>query len=194
MQVTSAYDAGVMVTASHNPPEYHGFKVFDATGGSISLDKGLSTIRDMIPDLKHEVPGKKGSFFEDKNISAYMDFLASAWGKNSCNVKIIIDISNGSAGRVFRELADVLDLPVFLINAEPDGSFPNHNPNPLKKESSIQVACAVKKEKAAAGAILDGDGDRILFVDEQGEVIRNYFMAALFAEELFELYPKSPVV
>jgi len=194
VQVTAGYDGGVMVTASHNPPEYHGFKLFDATGGSISLNKGLSDIRDMIPMIKNQDPRGKGTFFEDNNTSSYIDFLASTWGKQTCDKKIIIDISNGSAGSVFRDLADRLGLQITLINAEPDGSFPNHNPNPLKKESRIQVARAVKEGNAAAGAILDGDGDRVLFVDEQGEMVRNYFMAALFAEELYELYPGSPVV
>ncbi|MBN2443063.1 MAG: phosphomannomutase/phosphoglucomutase [Spirochaetales bacterium] len=194
LQVEGGYDAGIMVTASHNPPEYHGFKVFDATGGSISLEKGLAKVRDMLPLLKNEVVTKKGSFHKQATIQGYIDFLKKAWGDSSCHLKIIVDISNGSAGDVFYHLGKNLGLNIILLHPEPDGSFPHHNPNPLEKESRVRIARAVKEEKAAAGAILDGDGDRVLFVDENGEMIQNYFMAALIAEELFESYPNRPVV
>jgi phosphomannomutase len=201
MQMAGGYDAGIMVTASHNPPEYHGFKVFDNAGGSISLAKGLDQVRDMLPAIKNDPVVKKGTFIEKQDIRDYIEFLKITWDKDapgpgalSDPLKIVIDISNGSAGEVFHSLGDIPGIEIILLNKEPDGSFPNHNPNPLEKESRIQIAGTVKEEQAAAGAILDGDGDRVLFVDEKGEMIQNYFMAALIAEELFESFPGQAVV
>ena len=96
------------------------------------------------------------------------------------NGGIVIDVSNGSSGMVFRRLVDVLGMDALILNEDPDGNFPHHDPNPLKEESKKQAAEAVVKRGAAFGVVLDGDGDRILFVDEKGRGIENYFLPVLF--------------
>ena len=85
-------------------------------------------------------------------------------------------------------------LDILFINEEPDGRFPNHNPNPLEEKSRIQIAGAIKEYNAYAGAIIDGDGDRVLFIDENGELINNSFTAALFAEEMLKTHPSATIV
>ncbi len=176
--------AAVMVTASHNPPEYHGFKVFDSTGGSLSYDKGLSTVEKLVSSITAPPAIPRKSFPEADGLEKYARFVAAAASGRKLSKRIVIDVSNGSSGAVFRRLAEVMGLDAVILNAEPDGRFPNHDPNPLKEASKVQAAAEVKKLDAAFGVILDGDGDRILFVDEQGRGIENYFLSCLVAEEL----------
>ena len=108
--------------------------------------------------------------------------------------KVVIDVGNGSAGRVFRRLADRLKLEAVILNEEPDGRFPNRNPNPLRPESRQGAARKVREIGADVAALLDGDGDRVVFLDERGEAVENYFIAALIAEELLAHRPGGAVV
>lgn len=193
-QMREDYDGGVMVTASHNPPEYHGFKLFDGRGGSVSYAKGLSEIETIVAGLSREPACAGGQFEEGERIDAYIDFLEEVAGKERLARKVVIDVGNGSSGRVFQRLAERLGLAAVLLNAEPDGRFPNRGPNPLKPESRLQAALKVREEGAALAALLDGDGDRVVFLDERGEAVPNYFIAALLAEELLARRPGGAVV
>jgi phosphomannomutase len=194
IQIHGGFDGGVMVTASHNPPQYHGFKLFDRDGGSISLDKGLLEIKKLIPDINDVPVTQRGKFLEDVSPDPYLDFLTDFWEGRECNLRTVVDVSNGSAGSIFDALVERTGLDITLINAEPDGRFPNHGPNPLEEKNRLQISQKIKELKAHAGAILDGDGDRVLFLDEHGEVIQNYFISVLFAEELLREYPGAAVV
>ncbi|MBN1411789.1 MAG: phosphomannomutase/phosphoglucomutase [Spirochaetales bacterium] len=182
-QYDGKFHGGLMVTASHNPPQYHGFKLFDDKGGSVSYAKGLNEIEAMVASLSSDgvIPG--GSFREDDApVAGYIDFLSQFARYPEYNLKIVIDPSNGSSGRIFKELVGRLNLNGIIINEKPDGHFPNHGPNPLEEGSRAQISETIKKEKADFGAILDGDGDRVLFVDEKGEIIQNYFVSSLISE------------
>jgi phosphomannomutase len=198
-QINRGFEAGIMVTASHNPPQYHGFKVFDATGGSLSYDKGLREVEAIVARLAAQ-PGpapraaQRASFPEIDGLPAYVDFVAARAAGLSFDGRIVVDASNGSAGRVFEQLAAVLGVDALVLNALPDGRFPNHDPNPLKEESRRQVAEAVVARGARLGCVLDGDGDRILFVDEKGRGIENYFLSCLIAEELLARAPGASIV
>ncbi len=206
-QITKGFEAGIMATASHNPPQYHGFKVFDASGGSLSYDKGLKDVEAMVAELAVQpgpAPRAAGrvAFPEIDALDAYADFVASraaAGGREpasgvSFSGRIVIDASNGSAGRVFRRVAERLGVEAVLLNEKPDGRFPNHDPNPLKEESRRQASETVTARGARFGVVLDGDGDRILFVDEKGRGIENYFLSCLIAEELLSRSPGSAIV
>ncbi len=201
-QMKHGYGGGVMVTASHNPPEYHGFKFYDSTGGSVSYSKGLKDVERIVLGRYSEVKWKagegkissRGSYNEMDTLDEYLDFICEHAAFKDYSVKFVIDTSNGSAGRVFEGLIERLGLDAIVINKEPDGNFPNHSPNPLKEESSIQLSGEVLKERADFGAILDGDGDRVLFIDERGEKIENYFLSALIAEELLKKYRGASIV
>jgi phosphomannomutase len=193
-QMDEGLEAAVMVTASHNPKEYHGFKVFDATGGSLSYDKGLKEVEALVQGISAPTPIPQRVFMEIDGLEQYVDFIAGTGTPTHPSGGIVIDISNGSSGAVFRRLIEVMGVDALLLNEEPDGNFPHHDPNPLKEESKKQAADAVVKRGAAFGVILDGDGDRILFVDEMGRSIENYFLSCLVSQELLALQPGATIV
>ncbi len=193
-QMDRKFPGAVMVTASHNPPQYHGFKVFDGSGGSISYDKGLAAVEKVLDSVPAPASVPSRTFPEVNGLDAYVKFVAAAGGGKKLKQKIVIDVSNGAAGAVFTRLAEAMGLDAVLLNTQPDGRFPNHDPNPLKEESKRQAAAEVVKQKAAFGVILDGDGDRILFVDEKGRGIENYFLSCLVAEELLARHKGAAIV
>ena len=193
-QIRRKFGAGIMATASHNPKEYHGFKVFDSEGGSLSYDKGLKDVELLLKDIPAPKSLALKGFPESDSLEEYTEFVAGAAGGETLSARIVVDASNGSAGRVFRRLADRLGIEATILNEKPDGRFPNHDPNPLKDESKKQAAAAVTSMGADFGVVLDGDGDRILFVDERGRGIENYFLCCLVAEELLSAKPGSPIV
>lgn len=183
-QMDLKYPAAVMVTASHNPREYHGFKVFDAVGGSMSYDKGLKDVEALVAGIEAPATLPRKGFPEIDGLERYVRFVAGAGEKTPLRTRVVIDVSNGSAGRVFRRMSEALAIDALILNEQPDGTFPLHDPNPLKEESRTQTAKAVVEHGAAFGVVLDGDGDRILFVDEKGRGIENYFLSCLVTEEL----------
>ncbi|OHD73747.1 MAG: hypothetical protein A2177_02980, partial [Spirochaetes bacterium RBG_13_68_11] len=194
-QVHKGFAAGVMVTASHNPPQYHGCKVFDGAGGSVSFEKGLDRVERIVANIAapDRVPDRPFPVIDSTD--EYVAFVADNAGQGrKLAGRVVIDISNGSAGRVFAGLVERLGIDGTLLNAEPDGRFPNHDPNPLKEESRRQLSAEVLARKADFGVVLDGDGDRILFVDEHGQGIENYFLSCLVAEELLASRPGAPIV
>jgi len=194
-QVHGGFEAGVMITASHNPREYHGCKVFDAAGGSVSYEKGLDRVEAIVAGIPAPERVPERPFPEIDGVDEYVGFVAGhATSGRKLPGRVVIDVSNGSAGRVFRRLVDRLGCDATILNAEPDGRFPNHDPNPLKEDSRRQATAAVRERKADCGVVLDGDGDRILFIDERGQGIENYFLSCLVAEELLAARPGAAIV
>jgi phosphomannomutase len=193
-QIDGKFPAAVMVTASHNPPQYHGFKVFDAKGGSLSYDKGLRRVEALIAGIPASAAVTTPAIRSVEGLDRYVGFVAKASGGRKLGAKIVIDASCGSAGPVFRRLTESLGVDALLLNEKPDGNFPAHDPNPLKAESRAQAAAAVRETGAAFAVVLDGDGDRILFVDEKGQGIENYFLSCLVAEELLARSPGAAIV
>jgi phosphomannomutase len=194
LQMKKGYGCGIMITASHNPPQYHGLKLFDDKGGSVSYDKGLDKIEQMIDHLPPVAASAKGQFKEIHLADDYVNFIVQTVSGQKFNTHAIIDAANGSAGHVFKQVCEKLNISFELINGKPDGNFPNHFPNPLLESSRMQVAQRVKKKNADVGVVLDGDGDRIIFVDEKGDAIENYFISALISEELLQHNPGSAIV
>jgi phosphomannomutase len=193
-QMREGYGGGIMVTASHNPPEYHGFKLYDDRGGSVSYEKGLREIESLVSEMGDEPPVPGGGFEEVDRIDEYIDFVCAPLNGEKVASRVVIDVGGGSAGRVFRTISDRLDLSSYILNEQPDGSFLNRDPNPLKPESRRQAAAKVLDHGADLGALLDGDGDRVVFLDEHGESIANYYIAALVAEELLSGQPGAAIV
>jgi phosphomannomutase len=193
-QMDRKFPAAVMVTASHNPKEYHGFKVFDATGGSISYDKGLAAVEGIVAGIPAPASIPRAAFPAVDGLAKYIAFIAGPDAGRRLGTKVVIDVANGAAGSVFAALVRAMGVDATILNAQPDGNFPHHDPNPLKEESRIQAAKAVVDTGAAFGVILDGDGDRILFVDEKGRGIENYFLSCLVSEELLSRTPKAAIV
>ena len=169
---------GIMITASHNPKEYNGFK----------LCKGLRTIGGK--ELKRVEEISVGGYFRvghgehiTKDILfAYKEYLLTKFEFEG--MKIIIDCMNGVGASVLPEILAKLGNDVTVINAGPDGNFPKHSPNPDKEENLAELKAAVVRQKADIGIALDGDCDRVVFVDEKGETLPSAETAMLFIRDV----------
>ena len=195
LQMRRGYGAGVMATASHNPPQYHGFKLFDGNGGSVSaarlrvIEAAVAEDAGPPPEPMPALAALPGDALQD-----YVAFATAHVRPEVRGMKVVVDASNGSAGGLLEAAAERLGLDAVILNAAPDGSFPAHPPNPLEAASQRQAAAAVPRAGAVLGAVLDGDGDRILFFDETGRPLESYFAGALIAGALLEREPGAAVV
>jgi len=182
------FDAGVMITASHNPKEYNGFKMLKKDGKNINIIRGkdllsIVTEKEIIGDKKGEI--KEKDIWQD--FSSYI--LAFADLSKIMPLKIVIDASNGVAGKAIEKIQDNLPVEIIPLNFEPNGNFPDHSPNPLEKGSSDKISEIIKKEKADFGLIFDGDADRVFLLDENGEMIRADITLLLLAKHFLEKNP-----
>ncbi len=182
---------GIIITASHNPAAYNGFKVARAGGKPVGLGLGLEIIRDLAESGDFvQVRAEQGSVTEREMQGAYYDKLFSIVPKASLNPrKIVIDAGNGMAEATFPRLLEQLPVEVEYLYLTPDGNFPNHEANPLKTSTLKDLQAKVKEVGADFGFALDGDCDRIGLVDEKGEVVEASFVGALLGLEMLALTP-----
>lgn len=186
------YDGGVMVTASHNPKEYNGFKM--AIRG-----KGIEYIRgtELLAFLKgkHFDTKKKPGNRQERNIlDEYIRHVVSFADVNKVKpFTIVVDAGNGMAGKVMPRLFEQLPCKLVPLNFELDGNFPSHPSNPLLPESRVQLHKAVLHEHADFGVIMDGDTDRLFFITEQGEFIRADTTLLLLAQYFLNAHPGAGI-
>ena len=192
------YPAGVMVTASHNPPEYNGFKISREDARALSLDEGLDEIRDHVVagDLPATKPATdRGSLFERDILDDYAAHMLSLIDRDALRpLRIAIDAGNGMAGitvpRVFRDLP----IEVAPMYFEPDGTFPNHPANPIEPENVAELRRTVVENGYDLGAAFDGDADRVFLVDERGDVVGGDILTAMVASRMLERNPGAAIV
>jgi phosphomannomutase len=187
------HDGGIMVTASHNPAAYNGFKLVDGTAMSIgsvngSLDVRALVERNQFPEV---APGK---LTQVDILPAYLAKLSLMVDFSSIKgLTAVVDAGNGVANVVLPELFRRLDVKVIPLYWEPDGSFPNHEANPMKDETLAELKKRVVEEKADLGIAYDGDADRVFFVDERGVTLRSLETLILLARELVKKHPGAPI-
>jgi phosphomannomutase len=192
------YPAGVMVTASHNPPDYNGFKIAREGARALSLDDGLDAIRDLVVSgqLPPIVPpAERGDLFERDILDEYAAHILSLIDVDALRpLRIAIDAGNGMAGmtvpRVFR------DLPIDVIPMyfELNGTFPNHPANPIEPENTKELREAVVAHGYDLGAAFDGDADRVFLVDEMGRLVGGDILTAMVASRMLDQHPGAAIV
>ena len=186
-------DAGIMVTASHNPPQWNGFKAFRGQKGSI-YGKDMETVRDYAKKIDPTKLGeKKGkATIYDGIIREYQDFVQSKI-RLERKLKVVADTANGTCGIVAPALFERLGCDILTLNEEPDGTFPAHLPVP-KEETLGELMKEVVKRKADFGVGYDGDGDRAVFIDENGKLIPGDLTLLIFAKDALQKNPGGKVV
>jgi phosphomannomutase len=185
--------AGIMVTASHNPSEYNGFKFCREEAIPVAYDTGLSQIEKLVQKDQTDFPGEKG---EVSDVDIGPDYRAHLL-KFADGIKpltVVIDAGNGVMGAFLPALFEKLPCEVIKLYFEPDGTFPNHEANPLKKENMADLIEKVKETDADLGIAFDGDGDRSMYCDEQGEIVPCDLLTALLGAEMLEREAGAAIV
>ncbi len=181
-------DAGIMITASHNPAQYNGLKLCRKEAIAISGDTGLEEIKKLVSANKNLAASeKKGRVIKKDLLKEYVEFILTKEQIEKIKpLKIVIDCGNGMMGPEIIEISKRLPCQITTLFAEPDGVFPNHEANPSKEETLITLKGKVREQKADLGIAFDGDGDRAAFIDEKGEGVRGDFITALIAESVLK--------
>lgn len=188
--------AGVMVTASHNPKEYNGFKIVRGNLAPVGEGSGMDRIRDLaIAGQFGDAP--VGNTLEidvrEEYVAKHLELVPR---RDIGSPKVVFDAGNGMAGYVAVEIIKAygLDRHCKKLFFDLDGNFPNHEPNPIKPENMAALIAKVRSEGADLGVAYDGDADRVGFVDETGEPVRGDLVTALLAPEILKRYPNTPVL
>lgn len=185
---------GIMITASHNPGQYNGFKICREHAIPVGGDSGLKDIEQLVPERsKAPVASERGRVTQVDITSGYVEHVKKVGG-DCPPLKVAIDCGNGMAGAGLETLLQDLPLEVERLYFEFDGSFPNHEADPLKEENLADVIAAVKRVGADFGVAFDGDGDRAVFVDEAGRPISSDLVTALLAGPILERNPGAKVL
>lgn len=205
--VTTYKTAGVMVTASHNPAEYNGFKLMNTDLLPIGEDSGIRVIEKMVGEMgddESQIPAFAGMTkqSDDGVVVEKVDVLSAYIAKVNTLVpfqtialmSVVVDAGNGMGGYVGNAFFDALPVTTEKLYFELDGSFPNHEANPIKFETLRELSAQVVANGATLGIAYDGDADRVGFVDEKGIPLSGDVVATLLAREMLRLHPGSLVL
>lgn len=187
-------DGGLCVTASHNPGEYNGMKLCSRGARPISRANGIAELEEACAKPYPGAGGARGGYEERDLLAAYHDHVAS-FADLASPLTVALDAANGMAGHTLPGLLPRLEgITAHTLYLEPDGTFPNHEANPLKEENLDPVRGLVRETGADLGVGFDGDADRCCFVDESGTTVPADLMTALLAREFLRRYPGAPIV
>jgi phosphomannomutase len=189
---TLTVDAGIIITASHNPAEYNGFKLCRKNAVPIGEGAGMEEIKALALNRAFATPDKKGEIRETPDFKyQYLNHIKRFFNINTKRkLKVVFDFANAMGiidKEVFDGFKDYIE-PIYLYENF-DGRFPNHEANPLKTNTLARLQEEVLKQGADFGAAYDGDADRVGFVDEKGEIVPMDFVSALIATEILKKHP-----
>jgi len=189
-------DGGIMVTASHNPPDYNGLKFVREGSRPISADTGLQQMRAMIEGgqlpPRARQPGKaKPLDIGGQYLEHLLGYVKSARLRR---LKVVVNAGNGGAGLVLDQLEPRLPFEFIKVHHQPDSSFPNGVPNPMLEENRRSTVEAMRASGADIGLAWDGDFDRCFFFDEHGGFVEGYYLVGLLAEAFLKRFPGGRIV
>ena len=187
---------GAMITASHNPKEYNGFKLCREDAIALSGEHGIGQIRDLITSGKLPEPAEYPGSVEESNITEdYAEHCLTFIDTEGLRpLKIVIDAGNGMAGKMLPPIFEELPFDYVPMYFGLDCSFPNHPPNPIEPENMLELQERVKEVGADFGVAFDGDADRCFVVDEKGVTISGDLLAALVAKNILEKEPGATIL
>ena len=189
-------DGGIAVTASHNPKEYTGMKIVRRGALPVGGESGLLEIRDRIGALGQTPEGQTPGHVEEYDVwPGYVERVLSFVDVAAIRpLRVLIDAANGMAGAMLPPVLERLPVEAVRYYFEPDGSFPNHEPNPLLPENREFIVERTKAEAADFGVAFDGDADRCFFVDDTGEFVPGDFVTALLAQSILAKHPGAKII
>ena len=188
-------DGGAMVTASHNPPQYNGMKLVGEGALPLSGDQGIPELKQRSQALT-ELPAAPRLAVERVDLYAdYVEHLRRLVDVSTfMPYRVVMDAANGVAGKLAPLVFAGTPIECAEMYFEVDGTFPNHEPNPLLEENSREIRARVVAERADLGIAWDGDADRCFFIDEDGEFVPGDFVTALLAEALLVKHPGASIL
>jgi len=189
-------DGGIMITASHNPPEYNGMKFVKKDSVPVGYDSGLNIVEEMI--LKNnlgEISTNKGTVEKIDVMEAFINNLAKFYDPKKIKpFKVVVNAGNGCAGLAIDAIESKLPIKMIKVFNDPNSDFPNGVPNPLLIENRKPTIDAVLKNNADLGVAWDGDYDRCFFTDEKGDFIEGYYIVGLLAKSILKKFPGERIV
>ena len=188
-------DGGIMVTASHNPPDYNGMKFVREESRPISADTGLKDIEALAEKNEFAAAATPGSVTEDDVKPDYIRHLLGYIDPGALKpLKVVVNAGNGGAGPIVDLLEPHLPFDNVKVHHEPDGTFPNGVPNPMIERNRDVTIRAIRDSGADLGLAWDGDFDRCFFFDETGRFIEGYYIVGLLAQSFLEKFPGAAIV
>jgi len=190
-RIIQGTNAGIMVTASHNPPKYNGFKICTADGGTMYGEQ-IQALKSIIEN--EEFASGSGNLSTVDIKDSYINMIAQKVTLGNRKLKIAVDCGNGTASLFAEEIFRKLGCEVISLFCDSNPLFPNHFPDPVKEENLEHLIKAVIEKKADVGIAFDGDGDRLGVVDDQGSIIWGDNLMILFWREIMPSHPNSRVI
>ena len=185
---------GAMFTASHNPAAYNGIKMCRALAVPLGTDTGLAEIRDLVAGGADLAADRPGSLTETDVLERYAEHLRTLVPVSGRRLKVVVDAGNGMAGHTAPAVFGPMDLEVVPMYYELDGTFPNHEANPIDAANLVDLQRQVRDSGADIGLAFDGDADRCFLVDERGETVNPSVLTALIAARELAKEPGSTVI
>jgi phosphomannomutase len=190
------FGGGVMITASHNPAAYNGFKICRDEARALSMDTGIGEIRDMV--VSGDIPPvaeQRGDLLHKDVLAAYAEYVLGMVDPLTIKpLKIAIDAGNGMAGELVPRVFASLPCEVVPLYFELDGTFPNHEANPIEPENIHDLQRTVIEQGCDLGVAFDGDADRMFLIDEKGAFIGGDMTTAMVATQMLRNNPGSAIV
>jgi phosphomannomutase len=186
---------GAMITASHNPARYNGIKLCRAGARPVGIETGLADVKKLIQDGIPAYDGPQGTITSQDLLPGYAEYLKKLVPLDGIRpLKVVVDAGNGMAGYTVPTVFEGLPLEVISLYFELDGTFPNHEANPIDPENLRDLQRVVKENNADIGLAFDGDADRCFVVDERGEIVNPSVLTGLIASRELQREPGATII